>query len=370
MLNNVLGTLKYDISAAAASLVVTPLAGTTFNLPPGGTDTTGVTTGAVATYGKPVETIILADRLDLSQAKYEIIQCTTRVPEAAGAYTHTVRAGGRGAESSTATAWTASNTVYVFQVTTAATIDLLASGWSMRAQAMIHHRETDVLDWNGTTFKFGIFRVISTGRGFHASSVGYLDITMPANGSVAVGYGGAANITAASGGWPLAGNSALYYEPDLANNLATSLATSFRVVSYTSDFVVPPHWIFIAVRPGLVGSGDGVRVCNGASLYPWVAPTLLNGWVNFNSGFDLVGYQKSDDGWVSLRGGVAPGTTAAYTPIFNLPAGYRPSGLIIVPAVAAEVFYGLQVDTSGGVALRAAAPIWVSLNSVRFRATQ
>ena len=98
MLNNVLGTLKYDITAAALSLVVTPLAGTTFNLPPGGTDASGVTTGGIPTYGKPVRTLILADRLDLSQAKYEIIQCTTRVAEAGGAFTHTVLAGGRGAD--------------------------------------------------------------------------------------------------------------------------------------------------------------------------------------------------------------------------------------------------------------------------------
>lgn len=368
MLNNVLGVLKYDLSAAATSLVIAPLSGTTFNLPPGGTDTTGVTTGAVATYGKPVETIILADRLDLSQAKFEIIQCTTRVPEAAGAYTHTVRTGGRGAENSTATAWTASNTVYVFQVTTAGMIDLLANAWVTRGQSMIFHRETGVLDWNGALFRFDIFRVISAGRGFHASSVGYLDISMPANGSVAVGYGGAASITAAGGGWPLAANTALYYEPDVANNLSISSATGFRIASYISDFVVPPHWVFIAVRPGLVGSSDGVRVCNGASLYPWIAPTLLNGWVNFSGSGSPVGFQKSDDGWVQLRGSISSGTITSGTPLFTLPVGYRPLGLLLIPTVTVDVFGSLGVDGAGGVQIRSGNAAWFSLENVRFKA--
>lgn len=370
MLNNVLGTLKYDITAVATSLVITPLTGTTFNLPPGGTDTTGATTGAVATYGKPVEVIILADRLDLSQAKYEIIQCTTRVPEAAGAYTHTIRTGGRGAENSTATAWTAANGVYVFQVTTAAMIDLLASSFSMRAQAMIQHRDLAILDWDGTTFKFGIFRVIGAGRGFHASTVGYMDIIMPANGSVAIGYGGASNITAAAGGWPLPGNASLYYEPDLNNSLASTSATNFRVVHYASDFIVPPHWIFLATYPGVDAGDRVVRVCNGATLSPWIAPTLLNSWVNYGAPYANASYQKSADGWVTFKGLIKSGVVTGGTTIFNLPAGYRPLENAIFVAPSNGGYAEFELNPAGNFTARIAANGFLSLENIRFKAAQ
>lgn len=372
MLNNVLGTLKYDITGAALSLVVTPLAGTSFNLPPGGTDASGVTTGGVATFGKPVETLILADRLDLSQAKFEIVQCTTRVPEAAGAYTHTVLAGGRGAEGSVATAWTAGNTVYVFQATTAALLDLLANGWAMRAQSMLVHYELGILSWDGTTFKYTGFRALGNGRGVHASSDGFMDIGMPANGSVAVGYGGAANCVAASGGWPLVPSTTLFYEPNLAGTLSVTTAANFRVVGYTSNFVVPPHWIMIATRPAATG-GDGLRLGNGAHLPYWHPvggagePAFQNAWANYGGGYQAAQFSKSDDGWVNVRGLIGAGTATAGTVIFTLPAGFRPAAPGIFSTQSGDVFACLGIAANGNITIRAGINTSLTLD-IRFQA--
>jgi hypothetical protein len=58
----------------------------------------------------------------------------------------------------------------------------------------------------------------------------------------------------------------------------------------------------------------------------WTAPTFLNSWANQGTGgFSAVGYLKDPLGFVHLRGTVTGG--AANTVAFNLPAGYRPSGL-------------------------------------------
>lgn len=374
MLNNVLGTLKYDITAGALSLVVTPISATTFNLPPGGTDATGATTGGTPTYGKPIETLILADRLDLSQAKYEVVQATVRAPEAGGAYTYTILASGRGAEGSTATAWTATNTVYVFQAQTAAMIDLPANGFVMRSQAMLVHSDAGILSWDGTTFKYSVLRAIGAGRGSHASSSGYIDLSMPANGTVAIGYGGAANCTAASGGWPLAGNTTLYYEMPLASDMSTGIAGNYRVVSYTSNFVVPPHWLLIATRANITNA-EGIRVATGAHLPLWHSvggagePAFANSWVQFSAAYQATQFSKSDDGWVTLRGLLKDGTVTAGTTIFTLPAGFRPGNVEIFPCVSNSAFAALDIQTTGQVRTFAGVSlVHLSLAGIRFQA--
>ncbi|MNW34829.1 hypothetical protein D3C74_118140 [compost metagenome] len=52
----------------------------------------------------------------------------------------------------------------------------------------------------------------------------------------------------------------------------------------------------------------------------WIAPTLLNGWVNVGGVDSTVGYFKDSLGFVHIRGFVRGGTGV----IFRLPVGYRP----------------------------------------------
>lgn len=60
----------------------------------------------------------------------------------------------------------------------------------------------------------------------------------------------------------------------------------------------------------------------GAPLPTFVAPTLLNSWVNFGGAVDTAGYALHM-GVVYLKGRVKNGT--ANSVIFNLPVGFRPS---------------------------------------------
>jgi hypothetical protein len=56
-----------------------------------------------------------------------------------------------------------------------------------------------------------------------------------------------------------------------------------------------------------------------------IAPTLLNGWVNYDDGttFRTAAYWKTPQGVVQMRGMIKNGTLNADA--FVLPAGYRPS---------------------------------------------
>lgn len=57
----------------------------------------------------------------------------------------------------------------------------------------------------------------------------------------------------------------------------------------------------------------------------WVAPTLLNSFVNYELGQATTAYRKSRDNRVQLRGLVKHTAAAAGLTIFTLPTGFRPS---------------------------------------------
>jgi hypothetical protein len=90
-----------------------------------------------------------------------------------------------------------------------------------------------------------------------------------------------------------------------------------------------------------------------AALTPeaWIAPTLLNGWVNYGAPYDNAGYRKEPAGLVRLRGVIKNGTIANGTVLFNLPVGYRPSAQRSIPSYqgGADDAIRLEVATNGDV---------------------
>lgn len=78
----------------------------------------------------------------------------------------------------------------------------------------------------------------------------------------------------------------------------------------------------------------------------WVSLTLVSSWVNYGSGYVTAQYRKIN-GVVHVRGVIKSGTTTGGTVVATLPAGYRPSSHIVVPAWASAGPASVEVLSSG-----------------------
>jgi lysophospholipase L1-like esterase len=59
-------------------------------------------------------------------------------------------------------------------------------------------------------------------------------------------------------------------------------------------------------------------------------PTLQNSWVNYGAGYESVGFYKTADKIVHLKGLIKSGVVTSNTLIFTLPVGFRPSSTRLV----------------------------------------
>jgi len=97
----------------------------------------------------------------------------------------------------------------------------------------------------------------------------------------------------------------------------------------------------------------------------WIAPTLINAFVNVGSGNSLAGYYKDPNGVVRLRGRLATGASGASP--FTLPIGFRPSATKIFPIVSNGVFGTVSI-TSLGVVTLTGNSTYYALDSISFKA--
>lgn len=81
----------------------------------------------------------------------------------------------------------------------------------------------------------------------------------------------------------------------------------------------------------------------------WIAPSLLNSWVNYGGEHEVAGYLKDTMGFVHMKGLIKSGAGTAGTTLFVLPVGYRPAETVIIPTVGADAAEIMSVDTSGNV---------------------
>jgi hypothetical protein len=101
------------------------------------------------------------------------------------------------------------------------------------------------------------------------------------------------------------------------------------------------------------------------SKYPWIAPTLLNAWVNFGGAYATVGYTKDDLGYVHLRGLIKSGTIAQTA--FVLPVGFRPEKDLLIATTSNGAFGQLSIRTDGQVFVESGSNINFSLENIAFR---
>lgn len=96
----------------------------------------------------------------------------------------------------------------------------------------------------------------------------------------------------------------------------------------------------------------------------WNTPSLLNSWVAFGGSDFSPGYMKDAQGVVHLRGSAKSGTVGAA--IFNLPAAYRPTGLLRFAVVSNGAFGDLSVASDGNVFLRSGSNVQVNMDGITF----
>ncbi|PJN56108.1 hypothetical protein PAEVO_28310 [Paenibacillus sp. GM2FR] len=98
----------------------------------------------------------------------------------------------------------------------------------------------------------------------------------------------------------------------------------------------------------------------------WIMPTLLNGWVNFSTVYNEAGYTKTSNGWVHFRGIIRNGAVGQN--IFVLPAGFRPSKMVILGAISHNnttyIPSAVRVYPDGSVLLDVGSFYHLSLESV------
>jgi hypothetical protein len=100
----------------------------------------------------------------------------------------------------------------------------------------------------------------------------------------------------------------------------------------------------------------------------WIAPTLLNGWVNFGSGNIEASFYKDEFGVVHLSGLIKSGTTTGGTTLFTLPIGYRPPLSINFITADVDGFARLFITNTGVVGIDAnVSNIYLSLNQISFK---
>ena len=91
---------------------------------------------------------------------------------------------------------------------------------------------------------------------------------------------------------------------------------------------------------------DSIRfVASGAHAVTNV-PTLLNGWTNFGSGWQVASHIQDSNSRVWVQGLLAPGTNADNTQIFAMPSGRISTEFLHIPA-RGGAFRGIAVNGSG-----------------------
>jgi len=92
----------------------------------------------------------------------------------------------------------------------------------------------------------------------------------------------------------------------------------------------------------------------------WVAPTLLNGWVNVGANISTAGYIRLK-GIIYLQGTIKNGTTTFETDLFNLPSGYRPSSRLIMNTITNGTTGRFDILSDGRVKIVSGSNVFFSV---------
>lgn len=96
----------------------------------------------------------------------------------------------------------------------------------------------------------------------------------------------------------------------------------------------------------------------------WIAPTLLNSWADFGSGWSTAAYVKVGNR-VEIKGLIKSGTIPGTA--FTLPADYRPAEHLTFVTIHNTGVGRVEIKTDGNVQIPAGSTSgWLSLDGISF----
>lgn len=200
---------------------------------------------------------------------------------------------------------------YLSPSVTNSNLDLSALISSIRSNFTISGGGTITYDTSGYLSWTTRFIVMQAGsRNTNFATAGYFDINMPAAGTAIIGLGGSSSRLVETAGIQINVWESLYYIMPIGTG-QTSVASNFRIIGYTENHDIPPHWVRIATRNGDVASGAALYLNNGIKIRGGekyinqdrssVTPSFQNIYVTPYSGTDTafleIGTARTGDGY-------------------------------------------------------------------------
>jgi hypothetical protein len=149
-----------------------------------------------------------------------------------------------------------------------------------------------------------------------------------------------------------------------------------NVLRYQTDATSSDHVFYAATSATtsnelvrIKGNGN-VTVAGAVEVESFIAPTLQNGFSNYNAGFASPGYYKDKMGRVHLRGLLNTPASPNGQLMFTLPAGYRPTtGAVVMMTLSNNTIARVDIQANGNVLCNTGAgSSWISLDNISFKA--
>lgn len=144
------------------------------------------------------------------------------------------------------------------------------------------------------------------------------------------------------------------------NTTVSSSTNSYTISASRGDTIS----IKVAATNGTYTSAYGT---DASTLPLWTNFTLQNSWVTYSSQYNTAQFTKTSACRVFLKGLVKSGSTTGWTPIANLPVGFRPAGeLVFQTATSSNTAGRIDVLPNGDVDFVAGSNAWISLDNISF----
>ncbi|ALP35779.1 hypothetical protein ASL14_05980 [Paenibacillus sp. IHB B 3084] len=146
--------------------------------------------------------------------------------------------------------------------------------------------------------------------------------------------------TAIDGGWY--GNvyiDQLYaYAPEKSYAVTYLMSASSPIVPFVGSYAASEKTLLLDLVDSVQQNSSRVSALENKKADKdspaWITPTLLNGWLNYDSVRRPLSYYKDSMGWVHVQGYLKGGTSTPGAVIFSFPEGYKPETPIEVNAIS------------------------------------